>query len=285
VKSLITISTTILLCTVLFSSCNHEAKKSIKATIPNHQESIVAKSQDKVDTTTAIMIDTLYFNFDSVVYRKVRYLVKPPAITPLPLGYSGNSKVFMVINKFYADLVCKDCYVPVQGCIMSKLSNIKLYKLPVIKTLDYVQTGQREADTCEDGKPFGNYLKLNKYRYRLPDVSNYQCYYWCDYDSQTHLYKDATNSNCSWIIPSFYFGYLIFYDPKTLNAKVLIIYYDTFQDGSADYRHFIIDKDYTIHLIDFTAPSDDPGDDPEHPSKYEDILIKVLKNGKIVVKN
>lgn len=286
VKSFITKFVTTLLCCFLSISCNHETKKAVKAPIISPKAGIVSKiNQNRDDTTTAIMIDTLYGSWDSLIFKKIKYFVKSPAITSLPFGYTGNSKTFTVINKFYSDLLAKDCYVGGQVCDETKLKNIKIYKLPLIKKINYISTGDRgDPDTCEGGKSFGMYLKINKYRYRLPDVNNYQYYYWCDYKYHNQLYTDAISVKCDWCIKSFYFGYLIFYDPKTYTAKVINIYLDTFEDGSAVYRHFFIDKDYTIHISDFSAPSDDEGDDISHPYGGEDIIIKVLKDGNIVVK-
>jgi len=286
VKSYITIPVTIIFCFLLFISCNnHETKKAVNATAISHTDSTAYKANHiEEDTTSAIMIDTLYGNKGSLILKKVKYFINPSAITPLPFGYTGRSKTFTVINKFYSDLVAKDCYFGGQLCDESKLKNIKFYKLPLIKTINYISTGDGDPDTCIGREPFGHYLKINKYRYRLPDINNYQCYYWCDYQYRNQLYIDSISIKCDWCIKSCYFGYLIFYDPKNYTAKVINIYLDAFQDGSAIYRHFFIDKDYTIHLSDFSAPSDDDGDDIDHPLGGEDIIIKVLKDGNIVVK-
>lgn len=237
----------------------------------------------ETDTATEIIIDTLYEGDKSII-KKGKYFLKPPAITPLPFGYTGNSKIFTVINTYYSDLVCKNCNLYNTGSSAPVTKNRKIYKLPYIKAIKYLKTNKDEIDTCLDGKPFGEHIKLNKYNYRLPDVKNYQCYYWCNFEYANDQYTFKEKVNCNWCLLNLFYGYLIFYNPKTSIAEVITIYFDTFQDGTALFRHFLIDKNYNIKLTNFSAASDDDGDDPSHPSKYRETFISISKSGNIIIK-
>lgn len=117
----------------------------------------------------------------------------------------------------------------------------------------------------------------------MPDINKYQCYYFTEFDN-SHYYPSKINEKCWWgLIEPFYAGYLILYNPATRVANVIKIYRDTWVDGMGHHTVFYIDRNQTIKLTTFSAPSDDVGDDPDHPGKDNDFWIKINKAGEITV--
>ncbi len=161
----------------------------------------------------------------------------------------------------------------------------KIYQLPIINNINYIGLSNVDTDKCENGQLFSKYFKISKYRYRLPNINKYQCYYWCNYDSKNNEYSNLAKNNCDWCILNSFYGYLVLYDVKIRTANVVAIYFDIYRDGYNHSRNFYIDKNYNINLADFLQEADDG--DGSHPSKVrigERHIISVLKNGTIQVR-
>ncbi|MEO7212749.1 hypothetical protein [Mucilaginibacter sp.] len=140
--------------------------------------------------------------------------------------------------------------IGIGGFDKKALSEIKLYKLPPIKKLDWINIAAQDSITCKDGTPFNTVFKINKYRYRLPDKDGLEYYYMCDYDVRHAEFPATVVMNCKTFLYDFY-GILIVYNRNEESAKVLPIYFDTFGGDYLTYsRHFYIDSKFTIHVID-----------------------------------
>jgi len=270
---------------ILFSACNQENKKTDKKLVNNNSEH-TPLYQDRKDTTPGIMNDTLYGNKNSVIVKKTKYLIIPPRITRLPFGPNISLNKLYTADKFYTRLIYDNAgELMNSGWTDKALRKIKIYKLPLIKKINYIKINSVDTDRCQNGKLLSGFLKLSKYRYRLPDVGVYQCYYWCDYNPNNNEYSSYVKQNCDRCLLNFFYGYLILYNPKTLEANVIAIYYDTFRDGSNLYRNFYIDKNYNITLLDSSQEADDG--DGSNPSKVfvnNKHTVSISKQGDIRVK-
>ncbi|MGF7080847.1 hypothetical protein [Mucilaginibacter sp. UYCu711] len=235
----------------------------------------------QVDTSSGIFIDTVYGSWDSIKLKKIKYYLTPPPITPLPFGLKVNLKNFVTATEFFANLQSG------RGNVINSNSNffreVKIYKLPPVQKVNFISVDQPNPTKCQDGQMFSNLLKFDLYQYRLPDINKYQVYYFTDFNNE-QLYPSNVRKNCIVHLNEFYAGYLIFYDPFTKEANVIRIYSDAYVDGMALHTFFYIDKSQTITLSNFSAPSDDQGDDPDHPYKGYDTIVRVTSTGEIVLK-
>jgi len=177
-------------------------------------------------------------------------------IIPLPFGPKINLRHIYKADLFYEKLI----YPNSRSNWIPKASerSTMIYRLPGIKKLTCIGISSDDTATCSDGKPFANFLKLPGYRYRLPDIRNYQCYYWCAYQAPAYSpYSRLVQKNCDWCLINDWFGYLILYNPAMKEAHAIVIYFDTFRDGSDHTRYFYIDKNFNINLFDFEQEADD----------------------------
>jgi hypothetical protein len=209
-----------------------------------------------------------------------------PQPVSLPFGLKPTLKNFHQTQFFFKNLVYKHFNDELDYPVTNKKNQFqKTYDLPVIKNVKYIPLtlfGGIDSGICSNGQFFSNYIKLTKYRIKLPDINNYHCYYWCD---QRHFYdKDYARRikvDCKFSLPEGFYGYFILYDPKTMFAKVITIQLDTDQDDICLYRFFYIDKNYRIIIYENGAPGE-AGGIPTSP--YRTTLVSILKNGEINIK-
>lgn len=221
------------------------------------------------------IVTVLIFLFSTVIFSRVpnvyqrdfsgsRHLATDTAhfkkaiapVTPLPFGPKINLRHIYKAGFFYEKLI----YPNSRQNRIPKVSesSTRIYHLPEIKKLTCIGISSVDTVTCSDGKPFGNFLRLPGYRYRLPNIRNYQCYYWCANQDPAHSrYSRSVQKNCDWCLINDWFGYLILYNPATKEAQAIVIYFDTFRDGSDHTRYFYIDKNFNINLFDFEQEADD----------------------------
>ncbi len=249
----------VLNCILLFGCVQSSERKnnqnSNKNVISNN--SVVYKVRDFKDTTK---------------YERIS-----PSIIQLPFGpQSFEKNLNNVEASFYTNLIYKDFgrLINDGGFTAKTLNKIKVYKLPPISKIKYIKISKEDTTMCTNGKPFEYFLKLSKYRYRLPDVAFYQCYYMCDYDPRHKEYSPEVNNICNFFLYDTY-GYLILYDPRIKEAKVITIFYNTFRDGLNLGRYFYIDEKYKIHLVNYNQDGDD---EPEGKPNIERHTISILNN-------
>ncbi|MGZ5304152.1 MAG: hypothetical protein ACXWDO_08590 [Bacteroidia bacterium] len=122
----------------------------------------------------------------------------------------------------------------------------KLYRLPVIKKLDYypVDSALEYIKTSGDFYLNGKLMLTNYYR-KLPDLGKLQCYYTCGFNlpGDSDLDKIHINSN-----KSGWYGFFILYDPQTFYAKVVEIFHYKYLGPRSSQRRFYIDENYNIQL-------------------------------------
>jgi len=208
-----------------------------------------------------------------------------PEITPLPFGLKPDLKNFRYTESYFIAMLSQNKSGKLYQHTESPQAPLKnLYKLPPIKSIEYITLPMyRLIDTgvCNDGKSFGDYINLKGYRYRLPDIYNYQCYYDGGFRNPNHDkeygYSRNVFQNCAVFINDYEYGYFILYDPKTLTAKVITIYFDSEYDALITYRFFYIDKAYNIQVYDGSI-------NPELHSKPTHLRLttfSILPNGEI----
>jgi hypothetical protein len=261
--------------TLLFSCINNkkEANKSIET---------LKKQQGQIGTSSAsygFVFDTAYFDNDEIAVDTIKYLTSSPKITALPFGYDFDKNDISGAYKYNSKLLYKHNYRQKQTAESITINHV--YKLPLISKLEYISISSIDSNRCNNGEPFSNYIKLENYSYRLPDIYGYQCYFWGE-ELMGSKFPEQVKKRCEWCILSSSVGYLIFYDPKTHKAKTVAVSFSTFRESDHD-RLFYIDKSYTIHLVELMYDEDD---DPKGPiqshigSKY---LIKLSRSGDIVI--
>ncbi|HEX8021514.1 hypothetical protein [Mucilaginibacter sp.] len=209
---------------------------------------------------------------------------KTPEITPIPFGPKVDLDKLPIAGMFYTGLIYKDVgQIIKEGWTAKTLKNITVYPLPPIKSVKYIQVSSIDTEKCDNGLPRERFLKLNRYRYRLPNIGKYECYYICDYAPASKEYTANAQKYCQNCLFNMFYGYLIIYNPKNYEASVITIFYDTFRDGADLSRHFYIDRNYNIYLVDFEQEADDGDGTIASPvfvnNKY---YVSISSNGKIV---
>jgi len=160
----------------------------------------------------------------------------------------------------------------------------KLYKLPLIKKIHYVHTDSSRGTVCHSlepkdaDMPIDSIFSFKTYRYRLPNIYNYESYLVCDTLPTVYNKTKEYFIRChAFMFASF--GYLILYDTLSGNAKVIALQY--WNSPSGRRRTFDIDKNYEIHLCDYFI-----SEDPDEGGEYLELTytIIILPKGEIKVK-
>jgi hypothetical protein len=270
-KKILNILFIILLC---LSSCRDKVKS-----VKENRDSIKNDSVVKYTSTRSAKNGINKYNRidDTTIQTRV------PQITPLPFGIKPDEQNFYESQAYFLKLV-----YTYQGYSNEKnfrwhrkvIAGRNIYKLPTIKSIEYQSIRSTvDTDVCKNGRAFGDYLKLTKYRYRLPDIGKYQCFYWCDQASNDNSdYNFEVQTNCEFCFQHDFYGYFILYDPQTLSAKVMTIYFDTEQDTTQLWRFFLIDTNYNITIFENGQSGEGP-DKPETPYRIK--LVSILKDGSI----
>jgi len=221
-------------------SSNTRNKNIIDSSTANGSDSSTKTRQEYV------AYDTLYRDNDSLEIHQVHYFVDPPPITVLPFGYNLDKEDFNRSGAFFSKL----CY-PNEKEVNGKVvigDPAPMYLLLPIKKLELISVKTEDTSKCDDGSDYSKYLKLTRYRLRLPDINDMQVYYWSDQGWGASLFPSNVTKKCEWCILTNSWGYLIFYQKKTQLAKVVPIQYETINDGALIDRYFYIDTNYDIHL-------------------------------------
>jgi hypothetical protein len=124
----------------------------------------------------------------------------------------------------------------------------------------------------DDVDLFKRKLKLD-YRYRLPDIGPYQCYYTYNED----ILGTPKDIEAGWEVYTAE-GYLLLYNVKSKHLKVMNIYHDYVTEAITYTRCFIIDKNKILQI--FEAES------YETEGSVKKIReIKIASNGEILIKS
>jgi hypothetical protein len=210
---------------------------------------------------------------------------EPKINLALPFGVNAGLSNFLKSERYFISFIYKNIEKDDDRMLRLPTGHQlkqNAYDLPIIKSFKYQSLSDIVPDSCLDKTAFSSHLKLTKYRYRLPDINGYECYYWCDYhDVNKSDYPDKVRVNCKWCITSEFYGYLIFYDRKTAAASVLLVYFDIQLEDLFYFRFFIIGNDYQIKLIDFSMNGEDGLVPVESPSVQ---TVTLTKNGDFVIK-
>jgi len=100
---------------------------------------------------------------------------------------------------------------------------------------------------------------IDSLKYRLPDIGNYQCYYF--FEQSKNMYGD--------------YGTLLLLDPKLKTGKTLNIYYEVGGDQHVNFRYFFIDSE-TIKIYEGSCYDDGCG-------LTENFTVNIKAEGKIII--
>jgi len=263
---------------LLFASCSNPIKKdsgeigqentkdsSAKNTIVKDNEVDVSDNSDCINykITDSLQIDTTLSN-------------EIPLITPLPFGPLIDK--LMDLKKptfFYTDLVGKDYYA-------SNRSLMPTYKLPPIDKVKYlIIDKENEISPCSNTKSekIGDWFKIRKYRYRLPDKGKFQVYYMPSDENAYDDFKSSLPEECCGAFLCNTYGYLILYDTLKREARLLSIFHSCLGDA-VNSRRFYIDKNYNIFLLHQIAVEGNDQADIYYGPYYQ---VEILDDGELSV--
>jgi len=213
------------------------------------------------DTKIISAISTLPFGCPSLITHKFPKQWDVPTID----GYtpkkpiSRHQKELEKVRNFY-----------------DRLNAIKPISAPQIKHTKYLNADHDDSLFIKDIQKF----KIRSvFKYRLPDIGDFQCYY------QTFdipgVYSSAfSTDSVRYLATEFLdYGNLVLYNPKTKQANVLNIYYSSTNQErfGTDYKFFFINTKKTVQI--FTAEGNEESSGLE---KHQEITI--LSNGGILIK-
>jgi hypothetical protein len=117
--------------------------------------------------------------------------------------------------------------------LLHTINNAKVISSPFIKSIEYLDLNERYKD---DSYYFDTLAvkSLDSCIYRLPDIKNYQCYYF-----RQHTTKITYGE----------YGSLLFLEPSTRMGKLLTLYFEYGGEQNVTLRYYLIDKD-TINIYD-----------------------------------
>jgi len=101
--------------------------------------------------------------------------------------------------------------------------------------------------------------KIDSLKYRLPDIGNYQCYYF--YEQSESIYG--------------YYGILLLLDAKSKAGKTLNVYYEVSGDQHVEFRYFYFDG-VTIRIYEGSCYDDGCG-------LTENYRVNITADGQITV--
>ncbi|MDP1728443.1 MAG: hypothetical protein Q8M15_16785 [Bacteroidota bacterium] len=163
----------------------------------------------------------------------------------------------------------------------------KVYRLPPIHKVLYIHTDTSKGYEChslrlEPTLSFDSLFNFKTYRYKLPNIYRYQSYLVCDtlFSVYNKRNKDI-HTRCHAFVFKIY-CYLLLYDSLDKSAKVIALQYMDYPGERR--RIFDIDKNFKIHLYDYTISSDDTVG-VEIPALIPKYDVKILPKGEIEVKS
>lgn len=101
--------------------------------------------------------------------------------------------------------------------------------------------------------------KIDSLKYRLPDIGDYQCYYF--YEQSKKIFGQ--------------YGNLLLLDPKSKTGKTLNIYYEVGGDQHVSFRYFYLDKS-TIKIYQGSCYDDGCG-------LTESFNVNIKSDGQITI--
>jgi hypothetical protein len=190
-------------------------------------------------------------NSDSVQHLDATNKIVP--ITPLPFGptaivqykfpevawanpMDGSAST---IDKKYQEQLKKINFAP--------FNFSKSIIVPVIRQVTFVNVWTDSLITKHDEH------YDTDFKYRLPNLGPYECYYQYHTDSLASLIKTKDDTRYQG------FGNLVLIDTLTRNAKILNIYssFEYGEEGGGHYyRYFFIDKEYNIDIFSIEKAED-----------------------------
>jgi hypothetical protein len=147
----------------------------------------------------------------------------------------------------------------------------KVYKLPHIKKLNYIEIDTKSDRGELKTVPIENAPVLTNYRYRLPNLTNHKIYIVCDNTPASFI----PSSKEIYSLPPIY-GFLLIYDTITMDADAFAIYFKEGPGKGSKRRIFRIHADRHISLEDYI-------ENETAEFKTHRYGLTILENGKIEV--
>jgi len=144
------------------------------------------------------------------------------------------------------------------GQCFGKLNGIMTNKVkPEILELKHIKIGKDFLNTVYYDTISQH--KIDSLKYRLPDIGDYQCYYF--YEQSKKIYGQ--------------YGNLLLLDPKSKAGKTLNIYYEVGGDQQVNFRYFYLDEG-TIRIYEGSCYDDGCG-------LTESFNVKIKSDGQITI--
>ena len=206
-------------CSIIWSCSNRTVDTSNSIDTPATQNNLVAETY-----TSKIQINTS-FPFGCADLTKYKY----------PKHWDGDLENYGQLKqpkgKEFENI--GKCFRGING-IMTNKSKPEILELKQIKIgKDFLNTVYYDTITQH---------KIDSLKYRLPDIGNYQCYYFYEQSKKTFGQ----------------YGNLLLLDPKSKTGKTLNIYYEVGGDQHVNFRYFYIDK-ATIRIYEGSCYDDGCG--------------------------
>jgi hypothetical protein len=192
---------------------------------------------DKSDSMSETMVDT-------------NYSPGSPQLTSIP---------FPQINPDTIQSECIDYIGPSSDNAHEEFFDLKsykskkYYKLPEIRKLKHIIVDSSlEVFSCIDNISLDSLLHFKKYQIRFTPLGKYEFYYVCDWDwgdTTAYLNSAAIQKYCREfnLYHANWYGFLIVYDPSTMEAKVVELY-NSYHAGFE--RRFYIQSDHKIKIVE-----------------------------------
>lgn len=223
-------------CSIIWSCSNRTVDTSNSIDTPATQNNLVAETY-----TSKIQINTS-FPFGCADLTKYKY----------PMHWDGDLENYGQLKqpkgKEFENI--GQCFRGINGIMTNKLK-------PEILELKHIKIGKDFLNTVYYDTITQH--KIDSLKYRLPDIGNYQCYYFYEQSKKTFGQ----------------YGNLLLLDPKSKTGKTLNVYYEVGGDQHVNFRYFYIDK-ATIRIYEGSCYDDGCG-------LAESFKVNIKSDGQITI--
>lgn len=234
----------------------------------NQKQEIGSNKNDAIDET---VVDKNYSPGSPEVTSIPYPLINPDTIQSDKIDYTGRGPAKSHVEFF--DLRSK--------------KNMKYYKLPEIKKLKHIIVDSSlEVFSCTENISLDSLLHFKKYQLKFTPYGKYEFYYVCDWDwgdTTGYLNTAAIQKYCREfnLYHANWYGFLIVYDPSTMEAKVIELY-NSYHAGTE--RRFYIRSDHKIEIVEIEVKDQLPNGRHRVLGKIIDkYVVSFLENGETAI--
>jgi len=144
------------------------------------------------------------------------------------------------------------------GQCFGKINKVESFKVkPEIRELKHIKIGRDFLETLYFDTI--SQQRIDSLKYRLPNVGNYQCYYF--FEQSKNIFGD--------------YGNLLLLDPKSRKGKTLNVYYEVGGDQHVNFRYFYFEGE-TIRIYQGSCYDDGCG-------LAESFTLSIKADGQIII--